>query len=193
MTIGCIHGRFQPFHNGHFEYLKAAYERSERLIVGITQYDQAVYDQGSPAHRLNVADNPFTYWDRAEFIRAAINYEGIPEARITIVPFPIHAPDTIKNFVDPESVMFTTIYEKWNIEKIRRLRAQGFPVRVLWRRNYKQYEGKEVRLAMREDLELFQTLVPQGVYDKLRDLGRLTANRLIPDRRQIDDLGQRIR
>jgi cytidyltransferase-like protein len=60
MTIGCIHGRFQPFHNGHFEYLKAAYERSERLIVGITQYDQAVYDQGSPAHRLNVADNPFT-------------------------------------------------------------------------------------------------------------------------------------
>ena len=33
---GMIHGRFQPFHTGHLEYLVAAAARCERLVVGIT-------------------------------------------------------------------------------------------------------------------------------------------------------------
>lgn len=167
MNVGCIHGRFQPFHNGHLEYLKAAYERSERLIVGITQYDPGATDMSSPAHRQNAAHNPFSYWERAELIRAAVRCEGIPESRTVIVPFPIHAPETIRNFVDPNCIMYTTIYERWNIQKLRRLKKQGFCVNVLWRRRYKQYEGRAVRDAMRSDLSLLKTLVPEGVFQSL--------------------------
>jgi nicotinamide-nucleotide adenylyltransferase len=34
-----IHGRFQPFHNGHLEYLRGAAERSDEVFVGVTNPD----------------------------------------------------------------------------------------------------------------------------------------------------------
>ena len=36
-----IHGRFQPFHKGHLEYLAGAAERSDEVFVGITNPDPA--------------------------------------------------------------------------------------------------------------------------------------------------------
>ena len=34
-----IHGRFQPFHNGHLEYLRGAAAQSGEVFVGITNPD----------------------------------------------------------------------------------------------------------------------------------------------------------
>jgi len=34
-----IHGRFQPFHNGHLEYLRGAASRCDEIFVGITNPD----------------------------------------------------------------------------------------------------------------------------------------------------------
>jgi cytidyltransferase-like protein len=167
MSTGCIHGRFQPFHNGHFEYLQRAYALSERLIIGITQYDPVVEDSGSPSHRLDIIHNPFSYWERAELIRAAVRRGGLEETRTVIVPFPIHDPRMISSFVEHDCIMYTTIYEMWNIEKIRRLRRQGFKVEILWRRRVKQFEGRVVREAMRADRSWFELLVPQGVFETL--------------------------
>lgn len=170
MNVGCIHGRFQPFHNGHFEYLLAAYKRCDRLIVGITQYDFDLEDAGSPAHRLDRNENPFSYWERVQIIRAAIQMSALDTSRIEIVPFPIHAPQTVRNFVDPRCVMFTTIYDAWNLQKIRRLREQGFDVCVLWRRRVKAIEGKKVRAAMRQNSACFKDLVPRGVPEEIRKM-----------------------
>lgn len=39
VRYGMIHGRFQPFHNGHLEYALAALSRCSHLIVGITNPD----------------------------------------------------------------------------------------------------------------------------------------------------------
>jgi cytidyltransferase-like protein len=36
-----IHGRFQPFHRGHLEYMRGASERCDELWVGITNPDPA--------------------------------------------------------------------------------------------------------------------------------------------------------
>ena len=41
MKRGMIHGRFQPFHNGHLEYMRGAAEQSDELWVGITNPDPA--------------------------------------------------------------------------------------------------------------------------------------------------------
>ena len=38
---GMVHGRFQPFHNGHLEYLNGAAVRCEEIFVGITNPDPA--------------------------------------------------------------------------------------------------------------------------------------------------------
>lgn len=172
MSIGCIHGRFQPFHNGHFEYLLAAYERCEKLIVGITQYDPEVVDAESPAHRMDHHENPFSYWERLRIMRAVIDKSGLPPTKVEVVPFPIHAPQTIRNFVDPKCIMFTTVYDSWNIQKIRRLREHGFKVCILWRRRVKAIEGKKVRAAMRQDPQLFEGLVPEGVAETIRCIGK---------------------
>lgn len=163
MIVGCINGRFQPFHNGHYEYLLAAARRCDHLIIGITQYDVDATDEGSPGHRLSLSDNPFTYWDRYRIIKSVIEKSELASRQIDIVPFPIHAPTTIKTFVDPETIIFTTIYDGWNVQKIRRLKENGFKVCVLWRRKVKEIEGKRVRLAMRNDLASFEAMVPSGV------------------------------
>lgn len=173
MIVGCINGRFQPFHNGHFEYLVAAAKRCDHLIIGITQYDPEVRDSNSPKHRMNEDDNPFTYWDRSRIIKAAIAKSELATKSFDIVPFPIHSPDILKNFVDPRSIMFTTIYDAWNIQKIRKLKESGFKVCVLWRRKVKEIEGKRVRAAMRHDFALFETLVPDGVASTVKDINGL--------------------
>jgi len=38
-----IHGRFQPFHNGHLEYMRGAADRSDELWIGILRV-------GGPGH-----------------------------------------------------------------------------------------------------------------------------------------------
>jgi cytidyltransferase-like protein len=172
MIVGCINGRFQPFHNGHFEYLLAAAQRCDRIIIGITQYDPDTQDDESPKHRMDEGENPFTYWERYCIINAAIAKSELATRSVDIVPFPIHAPSMIKNFVDPRSIMFTTIYDAWNIRKIRRLKEIGFQVSVLWRRKVKEIEGKRVRAAMRQDFALFETLVPDGVASTIKSLMR---------------------
>lgn len=164
MITGCINGRFQPFHNGHLEYMQAAARSCERLIIGITQYDQEFADEGSPAHRMNKSDNPFTYWERYCIIRAVVAQAGMSGVGVEIVPFPIHVPETIVNFVGRECIMYTTIYDAWNVKKIRRLREQQYEVRILWRRRFKEFEGKAVRAAMRADMTRFKSLVPAGSF-----------------------------
>lgn len=165
IRLGCIHGRFQPFHNGHYEYMLGALARCERLFIGITQFEPLINDVGSPAHRISVFDNPFSYWERVEIIRSVVRASKIDGDRIEVVPFPIHTPSSIKNFVPAKSVMFTTIYEQWNHEKIGRLKAQGFDVEVLWERKHKAYEGKLVRNALRQNDETLRSMLPPGAIE----------------------------
>ena len=54
---GMIHGRFQPFHNGHLEYLRGAAERSEEVFVGITNPDPARI-RPEPSDRRGTSPNP---------------------------------------------------------------------------------------------------------------------------------------
>jgi nicotinamide mononucleotide adenylyltransferase len=37
-TIGVVHGRFQPFHNGHLEYVLSAKQKCDFLYVGIAMW-----------------------------------------------------------------------------------------------------------------------------------------------------------
>ena len=60
-----IHGRFQPFHNGHLEYLRGAAARSDEVFVGITNPDPRASSQrpSDPLRHLPES-NPFTYVER---------------------------------------------------------------------------------------------------------------------------------
>ena len=168
-SVGVVHGRFQPFHNGHMEYVLAALEQCSFLLVGITQFDRSGIDPGSPEHRLNSEQNPFLYWERTLMISEALRTAGVPQDRYAFVPFPISEPSRIRQIVPANAVMYTTVYDDWNREKISRLRDVGFDVRILWERSMKTVEGMEVRKALASGgLSKISGMVPDGVVDALR-------------------------
>src|SRR5262245_58994682 len=97
---GMIHGRFQPFHNGHLAYLTAAAARCRTLFVGITNPDvrRASPVPEDPLRHLPES-NPFTYTERLLMVSAAAN-EAVA-APVHVIPFPVTEPDLWDDYVPP--------------------------------------------------------------------------------------------
>ena len=65
-------GRFQPFHNGHLDYLRRAAERSDEVFVGITNPDPArIKPEAADPLRHLPESNPFSYVERLLMVKAA--------------------------------------------------------------------------------------------------------------------------
>jgi nicotinamide-nucleotide adenylyltransferase len=157
---GCVHGRFQPFHGGHLEYVLRARQRCERLIIGITAADPtAVRKEDTNPHRHEPASNPFTYFERLLMIRDALLAEGLQARDFVFTPFPVHEPGLIGHYVPGGTVHFVRVYSRWEEEKVRRLRAEGFLVQVLDPGEEKKVSGTEIRHLMCEGLP-WKHLVP---------------------------------
>jgi cytidyltransferase-like protein len=170
---GSAHGRFQPFHNGHLEYVLAAAAQCEFLWIGITQPEIRHLSAGgvNASHRFQPADNPLTYWERATVIRASLLEAGINLEKVGIVPFPIEDPEILQDYVPTSAVAFTTIYEEWNREKIDLLARHGYAVSVLWERDEKSVSGGEVRSLMRSGDSRWREMVSMAAAKSLEDLG----------------------
>jgi cytidyltransferase-like protein len=165
---GCVHGRFQPFHDGHLEYMLRARQRCERVIIGITAADPtAVRKEDASPHRHEPASNPFTYFERLLMIRDGLLAEGLKARDFSFVPFPVHEPGLIGYYVPRGTVHFVRVYSRWEEEKVRRLRDEGFPVEVLDPGEEKKVSGTEVRRLMREGLP-WEHLVPRGAAEVVR-------------------------
>jgi nicotinamide-nucleotide adenylyltransferase len=175
---GCVHGRFQPFHYGHLEYVLRARQRCERLIIGITAADSAaVRKEDVSPHRHELASNPFTYFERLQMIHNTLLAEELSPRNFATVPFPIQDPGLIEYYVPEGTMHFVRVYSRWEEEKTRRLRDEGFPVEVLDSGEEKKISGTEVRHLMRKGLP-WEHLVPRGAAEVVRrllveDLSRL--------------------
>src|SRR5256885_16774078 len=90
-ALGMIHGRFQPFHNGHLEYLRGAASRSEAVFVGITNPDptRIMEEPSDPARHLPES-NPFSYVERLLMVAEGAHDEGISAH---VVPLPVNQPE----------------------------------------------------------------------------------------------------
>jgi nicotinamide-nucleotide adenylyltransferase len=160
---GMIHGRFQPFHNGHLEYLRGAAERVDEVFVGITNPDPAriVPEPSDPLRHLPES-NPFTYVERMLMVKAAAADAGIEADRLHVVPFPVNEPELWPAYVPGDVVQFIRLFSEWGGTKLERLREAGFEVVVLDEGAEKELSGADVRAAIREGGE-WQKLVPPGV------------------------------
>lgn len=172
LPAGQVHGRFQPLHNEHLEYIQAALKRVEFLHVGITQYQKdALRDvEGASDHRSDPRSNPFSYEERAELVRLSILELGIPESRFQVAPFPIEQPDRLSEFLALDIPILTTRVDKWNDTKIELLVAQGYQVDVLYERDPKGVSGTDIRALMADDDPAWEKLVPGATVDYLRSL-----------------------
>jgi len=171
LPIAVVHGRFQPLHLGHMEYLLAGAGRCRTLIVGITNPDpwQVKAESADPG-RGQAQANPCTYYERYLMIEAALSAAGLARDRLRIVPFPHSFPERLRYYVPSEAVHLLTIYDDWGETKLRRLRDLGFTVEVMWRREHKQISGAMVRGRILGNLP-WQELVPSAVAAVIKQHG----------------------
>jgi nicotinamide-nucleotide adenylyltransferase len=167
-----IHGRFQPFHNGHLEYLRGAAERSDRVFVGITNPDpQRIKEEPSDPLRHLPESNPFTYAERLLMAEEVAADEGI---RVHVIPFPVNEPELWDAYVPPGVTQYLRLFSDWGGTKLDRLRAAGYDVVILDEGAEKEISGIDVREAMRSGGQ-WESLVPPGVSRVIRSLRRVVV------------------
>jgi nicotinamide-nucleotide adenylyltransferase len=172
---GMIHGRFQPFHNGHLEYLKGTAARCGEVFVGITNPDpQRIKPEDSDPVRHLPESNPYTYVERLLMVKAAAGDAGIDVARLHVIPFPVNEPELWPAYVPEDVVQFIRLFSDWGGTKLERLREAGYEVVVLDEGAGKEISGVEVRQAVREGGD-WRSLVPPGVTTVLEGFQRVTV------------------
>ncbi len=158
---GCVHGRFQPPHNGHLEYIGAALERCKFLWIGIARYDIRDNHRCDIAiHRSDKANNPLTYFERISLITEMLQDSGTDKTRFGFIPFPIDQPERLPDFLPTCIPCFTTVYDEWNRHKIAVLEEAGYKVIVLWEKKEKAISGYVIRDSIRLGTGLWETMVP---------------------------------
>jgi cytidyltransferase-like protein len=163
-----IHGRFQPFHNGHLEYLRGAAERSDEVFVGITNPDPArIRPEAADRLRHLPESNPFTYVDRLLMIEAASADLGLEPGRVHVIPFPVNEPELWDAYVPAGVTQYLRLFSDWGGTKLDRLRNAGYEVVILDEGAEKEVSGAEVREAIRNGGD-WEALVPPGVARVIR-------------------------
>jgi nicotinamide mononucleotide adenylyltransferase len=181
---GSVHGRFQPFHNEHLEYVMAAPRNCRFLWIGITKYDLDAEISPLGREREKPENNPLTYSERISIIAEALHDQGISRETFAFVPFPIEHPQKLKQFLPTSVLCFTTICESWNQEKIKVLKAEGYSVKVLWERD-KKVTGHAIREQIIRGETGWKKDVPPATacaVERLNVRGRLLSfqNRALP-------------
>jgi cytidyltransferase-like protein len=164
-----IHGRFQPFHNGHLEYLRGAAARSERVFVGITNPDPwRIKEEPTDPLRHLPESNPYTYTERLLMVQSVAADEGIP---VHVIPFPVNEPELWPAYVPEGITQYLRLFSEWGGAKLERLREAGYEVVVLDEGVEKGVSGADVRDAMRAGAD-WESLVPPAVAWVIRSLER---------------------
>jgi len=167
-----IHGRFQPFHNGHLEYLRGAALRSEEVFVGITNPDPArIRPEPSDPLRHLPESNPWSYAERMLMVKAAAVDLGLDLARVHPIPFPVNEPELWPAYVPAGVTQYIRLFSDWGGTKLDRLREAGYEVVVLDEGAEKEVSGAEVRAALRAGAG-WEHLVSPGVARAIRSCER---------------------
>lgn len=153
VAVGIALGRLQPLHTMHLQYLLAAAEQCEHLVVGITNpIRHNVFESVSDPPRSLPESNPFSYFERYLMVRDSLEEAGLARTAFDIVPAPLGSSDLLECLPSPKvATVFVTVYDAWGAERIELLTRLGYRVEVLWNRpaSEKGITGTEVRRAMR--------------------------------------------
>ncbi|CAB4932411.1 unannotated protein [freshwater metagenome] len=129
--LACVTGRFQPVHRQHMELFEVALAEAEHLIVAVTNPDiQARQAVATSLHRHSVAANPFTYFERVQLLKSALDAAG-HLSRTTIVPFDLTRPEVWADYVPRGTRQFVRAYSDWERQKAGWLRDAGYRVTLL--------------------------------------------------------------
>ena len=182
MKAGAVHGRFQPFHNGHLRYVLEARRKIDFLWVGITMCNLASLDKTfATGSREDPENNPLTFFERLNIVADALVENGVDRSEFGFVPFPIETPERLPEFMSTDVPCYTTVCEPWNERKIERLRKVGYEVTVLYREHPKKISGSAIREDIVKGGNLWKGLVPEATVRAVEGLNlrdRLISLRL---------------
>jgi cytidyltransferase-like protein len=168
-----VHGRFQPFHNGHLEYLRGAAARCDDVFVGITNPDPTrIKPEESDPLRHLPESNPWSYTDRLLMVKAAAADLGLDLSQVHVIPFPVNEPELWPAYVPDGVTQYLRLFSAWGGTKLERLQEAGYEVVILDEGAEKEISGADVRLALREGGD-WESLVPPGVARVIRELERV--------------------
>jgi nicotinamide-nucleotide adenylyltransferase len=158
-----IHGRFQPFHLGHLEYLGLALAASSHVAVGITSPEQnELTSESTSGHRHLPSSNPWSYFDRMTMVLdSAAESPHAGRHCIRVVPFDVSRPDRWRSYLPSKVLQLVTVNEDWDLEKARRFKAHGYEVETV-EGNSSRITATYVRQLLRRGDPLWRTLVPAG-------------------------------
>lgn len=179
--VSHVHGRFQPFHDEHLEYVQwaATDSSSDEVIVGITNADEAhTAPTDADPNRHRPRNNPFTYYERYLMVERALAAVDLP-CRVSIVPFPINRPDLWDAYAPPSAVHYVNVLEEWHEHKADRLRNHGRSVRT--KQGTRTVSGTEIRRSMAAGDE-WDDRVPEPVAEVVRQRGLAERVRELYDR-----------
>lgn len=167
MQVGHIHGRFQPFHNQHGNYLNWAAQDCDRLIVGITNADSGHTDRETADEKRHKPEhNPFHYYERYRMIHSYLESVQVP-CEVDVMPFPINKPELWEAYVPDSAIHYLDVLEEWHEVKKRRLEDQGRTVKI--RRRERPLSATEIRHAMR-DGESWESMVHDAVERVIKNI-----------------------
>jgi nicotinamide-nucleotide adenylyltransferase len=150
MRRGLYLGRFQPYHLGHHQVLKAISKEVDEIIVGI----------GS-AQRSHEIENPFTAGERVLMVSCALSEFDTKHYVIPIEDIQRNSlwVSHVKSMVPPFEIAYTN-----NPLVIELLTEAGIEVRQspLFKRN--NYSGTEIRRRMLKG-EKWEHFVPERVVE----------------------------
>ncbi|UIP01334.1 adenylyltransferase/cytidyltransferase family protein (plasmid) [Halobaculum sp. CBA1158] len=124
-VVGHVHGRFQPFHDGHLAYCEWAAGECDELLVGVTNADPAhVRSESADPDRDDPRNNPFRYHERHRMVTAALSAVdlGVP---VRVLPFPINRPELWEHYAPVDALHLVRVLEDWHEIKVDRLREHG--------------------------------------------------------------------
>ena len=169
---GVIHGRFQPVHHGHMEWLMAGKKRCDFLYVGVTMPDpRSILEAGDSPQALQEI-SPFTYFERLLMLRKALAAAGVPQKEFAVVPFPLDRPEFLKYYVPMDAVFFMPIYGEQGERETELFLSMGLQVDVMWRKSMSERfaTSTQVRDLIAENGR-WDHLVPSVVYDFIIENG----------------------
>jgi Nicotinamide mononucleotide adenylyltransferase len=159
MKVGIVSGRFQTLHLKHIEYILAAKMRCERLYIGIEMPDEVYIAQLDDEAKCEwKRENPLTYIERHEMLCQALLEFGMEKTEFDIIPFPVHYPEYVLQYVPQGAIYFLGISTQADRHKRRTLEKLGVKFEILWNR------GKEQRGITEQ--EVLDMIINDGEWEQ---------------------------
>ena len=164
ISQGIVHGRFQPLHNGHIQYILKALESTEHLTIGICTPKICTQEEADETGYPCTAElNPFTHDDRVHMISRTLESEGVEKERYSIIPFPSDYKN-IQSIVRSGTVFFISHSGNLDSRKKEFLENLGYKTEIVLSVEGTRVEsGQKIRALIVNKDDSWKELVPEPV------------------------------